>query len=201
MTNRTESANRRSAKEAAHMMRLRRSLAVLLTTAALAGLPACSQMKVQTVYDQRVDFSGYTSWAWATEEALLINDGSLNPRIYNETNEGLIRGAIERELGHRGMVNKAPDDAEAQLVLFFTVTTDKMIEIGGLGTNPYNLQWSEDVASRERTKGTLTIGVFDRASRKQVWSGWASKPLTPGEDAKVVIDAAVGKILEGFPPK
>lgn len=183
------------------MKSLRRSLLVLLSAATLLGVPACSQIKVHTVYDRSVDFSAFKTWSWATDEGMLINDGSLNPRIYNESNEKLIRQAVERELGQRGMANKPVGDEEAQLVLFFTVTTEKMVEVGGLGTNPYNLQWSEDVASRQQTKGTLTIGVFDRSTRKQVWSGWGSRPLTPGEEPKPVIDMAVAKLFEDFPPK
>ena len=164
--------------------------AVLLTTA------GCANSKKPTVtFDPSADFTTIATFAWASDEPMLITEGG-NPRIHNANNDGLIRTAIERELGARGVTK---GEGEADVLVYFQVTTAEKVSVGGFSTAG-GLTWTQENADRSYTQGTLLIGLFDARDRKQIWQGWTSRPLSPSDDPTVVINAAVAKILAGYPP-
>lgn len=164
---------------------------------AIALAAGCSNLRTGSEFDLAADFKAYRSYAWVTDELTLIGSGTGNQRVRNEANEKLIREAIDRELAKHGY--QKVELAEAELVVTFAVGLREMIRIEGADTT-YGLLASAG-ESPTYYEGKLSIDLFERATRRHVWHGWGREPLDRGADAKVVIDAAVGEIMKGFPPE
>ncbi|PRQ05594.1 DUF4136 domain-containing protein [Enhygromyxa salina] len=168
------------------------ALALVLT----APLAACAQqLTAETEHVKGTDFSQYQTYRWITDDLVLIQSGTGNENIRNVENEKRIRAAVERELEAKGL-KKATGD-EAQLVFAFTVGTKVRYQIQG-GVTGLDLVAGEAASV---TRGTLSLYAFDPASNVQVWSGWTTKDLEPGEDPDAVINAAVSVVMNEFPPK
>ena len=174
---------------------LARSLPLALVLALpLASTGCAKQMQVDTEVADGQDFSAYKTYRWLTDDLVLIQSGTGNPRIRNVENEERIRAAVERELEAKGLTKGEGEDA--QLVLAFTVGTKVRYQIQG-GATPLNMA-AEDPESV--TRSTLTLYFFDSASQAQVWSAWTTKDLEQGADPDTVINAAVSLLMSEFPP-
>lgn len=171
---------------------LLRTLALGLILA--APLAACSsQLSAETEYAKDTDFSNYQTYRWITDDLVLIQSGTGNENIRNVENEKRIRAAVERELEAKGLT-KAGDEAE--LVIAFTVGTKVRYQIQGGATG---LDVVADEAATV-TRGVLTLYMFDRESQAQIWSAWTKKDLQPGADPDEIVNAAVGVLMDEFPP-
>jgi hypothetical protein len=174
------------------MRKLRTLVLTITASVALAGVSACAgKMKTGTEHDPSAVFAEYTSYAWVTEDLVLLIPGTGNENIRNEENEKRIRAAVEAKLEAAGMTKV--DKAEAGLVVMFAVGTRERPEVGGLS-------FEFGAAPATYTEGTLQIDLFDGASNKHVWHGWASSALRPGDDPEEVTRTAVDAIFTGFPP-
>ena len=142
------------------------------------------------------DFAAATTFAWITEDLVLIELGEPQPNVRTKDNERLIRAAIERELAERGMT-KVPHD-QANLLVSFSVGVRVRYRVeGGEGTNPAINSLGSP--SDPQTKGTLNIYVLDRVQQHEVWHGSTSKWLRKSDDPKAVIDEAVQKVMAVYP--
>jgi hypothetical protein len=168
--------------------------ALVLAIALAAG---CSNVRTGSEFDLAADFQTYRSYAWVTEELTLIGSGTGNSRVRTEANEKLIREAIDRELAKHGY--QKVDMAEAELVVTFAVGLREQIRIEGASTT-YGLLASTGETPKYY-EGSLTIDLFERATRRHIWHGWGREPLDRGSDAKAVIDEAVAEIMKHFPPE
>jgi len=180
-----------------------RTLALLVPLAALA---ACSTIKTAHDFDPDADFSRYRTWAWISEESLILpRAGETHVSYVSPIDEGRIRRAVEQELAAKGYRKVAA--AEADLIVSFSIGTQEKTEIrstpsGGAGYYDYGYGgWygGSTVRSYQYTEGTLALEFFDREARRAVWVGWGSKRLSKREDSEKVIGEAVKKILEPFP--
>lgn len=169
--------------------------AVLRTTAAAAllVLVACAP-GVQTERVTEYPLEQPHSYAWVTDEPVLIQLGEDQPNVRTPENETRLRAAIDRELQARGFTS-APRD-EADLLVAFTVGTTMRyrLEGGAAGSSYGGVQ-----PGTKQTKGTLNIYLVDRAAQSEVWHGWTSKWLSKSEDPDAVVNNAVAKIMAGFP--
>ena len=134
------------------------------------------------------------SYAWVTDDPVLIQLGDDQPNVRTPENEARLRAAIDRELQSRGFTS-APRD-QAELLVAFTVGTTMRyrVEGGAAGTSYGGIE-----PGTKQTKGTLNIYLVDRAAQHEVWHGWISKWLSKSEDPDAVVNDAVGKIMAAFP--
>lgn len=155
---------------------------------------ACTkQLKAETQYVEGTDFSTYQTYRWISDDLVLIQAGSGDPRIRTIENETRIRAAVERQLEAKGL--RKVDSEDAQLILAFTVGTKVRYKLEGGGTDL-------DIITGEGasvTRGTLTLYMFDHASQTQIWSAWTKKDLEPGTDPDAVINTAVAVLLSELP--
>ena len=169
----------------------------ILTIALLLAAPSigcAKQMKAETEWAEGTDFSKYTTYRWITEDLVLIQSGSGDPNIRTTENETRIRAAVDKALEAKGL--RKAEGEEAQLVVAFTVGTKLHYKISGAGGQDLDILGEGDSV----TRGTLTLYLFDHATQKQIWSAWTSKDLERGTDPDTVINAAVGVLLNEFPP-
>ncbi|MBL4688408.1 MAG: DUF4136 domain-containing protein [Nannocystaceae bacterium] len=171
-------------------MRKRLFHGVLQAAVLASGLGAAGCMPKVNVHEApEFEARAPTSFAWVTDELILIQFGAPQPAIRNEANEILIREAVDRELAAKGYERTTA--AEADLLLAFSVGVRVRYRMEGadLANGPGETQ----------TKGTLNIYALDRQAHKEVWHGNATRWLGKSEEPKDVVDRAVGRILETFP--
>jgi hypothetical protein len=170
----------------------RRALA-LVGAALLLSSVACAP----AVHAERTagyDFAAATTYAWITEDLVLIELGEPQPNVRTKDNERYVRTAIERQLMGRGMT-KAPKE-EADLLVSFSVGVRVRYRLeGGQG----NAVTGAGAPAEPQTKGTLNIYLLDRAQQVEVWHGSTSKWLRKSERPATVIDQAVEKIMAVYP--
>lgn len=157
--------------------------------AGAAGCAASTQVDRQDGYD----FSAVQSYAWVTDEPILIQFGEDQPNIRTKENEARVRAAIDRELAGRGM-SLVPRE-EADVWVAFSVGTRQAYRLeGGDRTSLVT-----DSPSGKQTKGTLHVYLIDRAQENEVWHGSTSKWLKKTDDPDAIVNAAVGKVLAQYP--
>lgn len=161
--------------------------------AGLLVLGGCAGIKVNAERAPEFDLESAKTYAWITEDHVLIQFGKDQPRIRTKDNEKLIRAAVSTELGKRGF-SAAPYE-EADLLVAFSVGLRTRYQLeGGPGT-----AISMDGPGETQTEGTLNIYLLDRVAEREVWHGWATKPLDPNDDPQTVIDEAVTRIMAVYP--
>lgn len=153
----------------------------------------CASSTPTVVKDPDYDFGRISSYAWLTDEPVLITFGDDHPGVRTEENETRLRAAIERELGARGIEKVDPE--RAQVLVAFSVGTRMRYRIeGGDRTSAFT-----DGPGEKQTKGTLNIYLLDHEAAMEVWHGSISKWLDRSEDPDVVVNRAVAKIMARFP--
>ncbi len=167
------------------------SMLVLVLAIAAPAVGCAGQAKQQAAAGY--DFSAAKSYAWVTEEPVLIQLGDPQPRVRTKENEQRVRAAIDAALAARGLTKVAREEAELEVA--FSVGT----------VVRYRLEGGHDswIAGLEpgqpQTKGTLHIYLLDRSDKKEVWHGWTSKWLNRSEDPDAIVQSAVAKIMAQYP--
>lgn len=171
----------------------RRALALFGAGLLLAAGTACAPV-VHAERTAGYDFASARTYAWITEDLVLIELGEPQPNVRTKDNERRIRAAVEHELEARGMT-KAPKD-QADLLVSFSVGVRIRYRVeGGEG----NAVTGAGGPGEPQTKGTLNIYLLDRAQETEVWHGSTSKWLRKSDDPQAVIDGAVARIMAVYP--
>ncbi len=171
---------------------LRRNVLSALGAGLLLASTACAP-KVQAQRVPGFDLEAVKSYAWITNELVLIEFGTTQPNIRTKDNEQRIRSAVDRELTSRGF--SAVDRSEAELLVAFSVGVDMRYRLEGADGTAL----TPDGPGEQQTKGTLNIYLLDPQGQRQVWHGWISKWLSSNDDPEEVINMAVGKIMSAYP--
>jgi len=169
---------------------------------AVAILGGCGSIRTGEDFDPAVDFSDYSTYSWLNDPALL----SVNPQMIAADTEPMLKAATRSALGQRGLRFLAERD-DADLLISFTLGDREQLYVGQATYRP-GTGWNEagfGAGERDVTdyrRGRLAVDVFDRASKRPVWHGWASKDLTLADQANVerTVRQVVEKIFAGFPP-
>ncbi|MCR9159552.1 MAG: DUF4136 domain-containing protein [Nannocystaceae bacterium] len=157
------------------------------------GLYGCASSAPVVEKDAGYDFGAVSSYAWVTDEPVLITFGKDQPNVRTKENEMRVRAAIERELEARGMEKVDPE--AAQVMVAFSVGTRMRYRLEG-GDRTSN--FTEGPGAKQ-TEGTLNIYLLDRETDKEVWHGSTSKWLKKTDDPDAIVNEAVGKIMAQFP--
>ena len=179
-------------------------VAPLLLAACQAGLPADYE------YDPAADFSAYQSWAWLSDEPLIVTqtgatqvDPSINPLL-----EQRLRVSVARVLAAKGYRHLERRE-QADLLVSFSLSARDETEVetvpvtGGAMGRPAG-GWYTSTNVRTYTRGTLAITFSERADGRAVWHGWTSKRMYGGqapETRAANVDLAVDSVLAEFPSR
>ena len=170
---------------------------------ALLAAASCTTAPVKSEYDPNATFLGYHTF-------------SLMDRQHSPTGDlialRLAQEAIRSDLIFRGY-SQAADPVAADFVVDVTVGSQDRTEIDSYPA-AYGIEWpsttawwgrrywGSDIDSREYGSRVLSIDVFDQASRRAVWHGWARTPLPQERDDADAhaVTKSVAVILSWFPP-
>jgi hypothetical protein len=161
--------------------------AALLVVAGCAG-----KVEAERVTDYPLEQK--KTYAWATDEHVLIQLGDEHPGVRTKENEARIRGAVDRALGERGFTQAGREEAEILVAFSVGTTVRYRVEGGAAGTSYGGIE-----PGAKQTKGTLNIYLLDREQAREVWHGWTSKWLDKSEDPDAVVNEAVAKIMAAYP--
>lgn len=165
-------------------------------------LMSCSPLTVRFDYDQKRDFSRFTSFDFYSIPKEIGADSS--PLVINR-----IKASVTRELESKGYSRSgtAPD----LLVAIHTESRDRFnITHWGYHYAPYDDYlrgygyWSGGgIDVHQYEEGTLILDFVQADEDEMIWRGAASRALPPRstpEDLDRLVDLAVTGILENFPP-
>lgn len=167
------------------MNALRPILPVVLFAATVLG------QEVTLDYDQSADFTQYKTYGWSPAQ-----EPAKNP-----ANHIRITRAVEGNLVTRG-VTKATDGAPDLLLTYVGKVGEKVRVTGksaGGYWEPTNLRTTVDVGKVKA--GTLILEMTDARTKDVVWRGVATTIGVRADLMEEEINAAVKKLLEGYPPK
>lgn len=195
-------------------MVIRKATFLIMTLASL-GLAACAS-GFNAIYDSDPahDFSGYKTFAWISENPMIV--GPTN-RVPNPLLEPRIMAAVEDTLTSRGY-SKVDDPEAADFALSFTVGSREEIKVNsypssystfgyggawGWGGPYYGVGMATETQVRQYQKGTLALDVFDVKERRPVFHAVAEKSITESDRKRMgeTIQAAVNAVLQAFPPE
>jgi len=167
----------------------------------LAVLAACSSVTVSNDYDRGANFSALKTWSWLTEGGAPGTDAG---GVVSLTSSR-IKSALASELTTRGYPEVA--DGANFLVSFHTVMQQRI----EAGAEPYGYGWRHGYAGAATgpdvityDEGTLLIDFIDPKSKTMIWRGTATAVIEPHSSAEKregLINEAVKKIVDQFPPK
>lgn len=188
---------------------------LLIVALVSLGLAACATgFKATYDSDPSHDFSGYQTYAWISENPMIV--GPTN-RVPNPLLEPRIMATVERGLTTKGY-RKVDDPDSADFVLSFTVGSREEIQVNsypatyagygyrgawGWGGPYYGMGMATETQVRQYQKGMLALDVFDVEGRRPVYHAVATKSITESDRKKMdeTIQAAVDAVLQGFPPQ
>lgn len=188
---------------------------LLIVALVSLGLAACATgFKATYDSDPSHDFSGYQTYAWISENPMIV--GPTN-RVPNPLLEPRIMATVERGLTTKGY-RKVDDPDSADFVLSFTVGSREEIQVNsypatyagygyrgawGWGGPYYGMGMATETQVRQYQKGMLALDVFDVEEHRPVYHAVATKSITESDRKKMdeTIQAAVDAVLQGFPPQ
>lgn len=163
---------------------MRRNLRFFVAIAAgLAAVPAAAIAgpKISTQAAPGVNFSAYKSYSWV--QAQVPSGG--NPILFQQILSDLDSAMSQK--GYRKV------DADGDLSLVLTIGAQQKTDIESWGR--FGLQTSV----YQYTQGQLSLDAFDTKTKQAVWHGQASQTVDPDKPNPSKIDAAVAKLMAGFP--
>jgi hypothetical protein len=184
-------------------MKLMAIFSILCVSIFVAG---CASMSVNYDYDQRINFASLKTYDWlpaprkAEVDQLTIRN---------------IEFAVDKQLKAKGlgMSSETPDFLIAvHITKQRKVDTEQWGYAYGNGNFFYGRRFSRfggapsDYQFRRGTDtyvydiGTLIIDFVDTKTRELIWRGTATAEIDPSAPSIDLINKAVSKILENFPP-
>jgi len=159
-------------------------------------IAGCSAVyDVQHDYDKNVDFSGIETYDWMTIPEKAGMDSLVVQRVQKAVNAQL------QAKGYR----MTPDNPDFFIAEHLGSKEKVQIENWGYGYGPYGSYWGANrVSVYQYEEGSLILDFVDAKSKKMIWRGVAKAEIdsvdTP-EKSEKLINEAVQKILEKFPPQ
>lgn len=178
-------------------MRLTALLFTLLLAAGCATpIESGSQCVVDTGY-----FDDRPLFTWQQTQGLKLNDdtGYISPLIADQ-----LKTRVMSEFELKGF-RYTEDAAAADFTVALSLATRRELQSYSVDNVDCDGCWEPinpggSVNFQMRTVGFLSVDVF--AEDKPIWRGWVERNLYPKERdrAQEILEQAVPKMLEGFPP-
>jgi hypothetical protein len=179
------------------------------------SLCSCSRtaLKVQASKADPSEFKNYKTYAW-----IAPGDTALNTRRDDKIYAGAIQDAADKELAKKGL---KVDTQNPDVVFMFDTKIDEKVAYraaptssnAAFGFGGYNYGYNGtgyyygygnpmsglETTSKLVNEGTLTYFMYDRATRKLVWQGWAAKEISKKTNIGSTIKRATTFIFAKLP--
>ncbi len=169
---------------------------LILSLALIVVLAGCgSSVRVQSDYDDTVDFSAYKTYQWMPQPTgANLEAGLAGP---------IIERSIESELNGKSMrqVESNPDIYVVYHAGVDEQITGAYVDRWGYGYRGY-YGWgrSADVRVESYTEGTLVVDIIDAGQKDLVWRGVATGAVNNPQKTREEIPQIVADLLADFPP-
>ena len=172
------------------------TLIALLMLGAVS-LAACQTVRVDSDYDETVDFSSYETFGWLPQPRNAPRNDQINDILDNR-----IKRAIEAEIvadGYQKNQRGRPD-----LYVVYHTATERKIDRTYIERWGYNRRGQPRRRGAVRVEsykeGTLIIDLVDAERRELVWRGTATGAVSDLTQTDKKLFGAVERIFEAFPP-
>jgi len=175
---------------------------IILVACGLAFGCAGNDPVAYSDFDPEADFSTYRTFAFISAHPLVmttIDQG--NPAL-----EGYLMEEVKAYLTGRGF-QYVSRKADADFVIgFASGSQDTLNTAVYSGTYDHHIYWGRirgtQVALQGGTEAGLVIDIFDQASARKKWMGWASGEMTMADEIELqeTVRDIVPVILASFPP-
>jgi hypothetical protein len=173
------------------------SMKTLVTCCILLACLGCSSITVSYDYDKQVDFTAYSTYAFADLSHLTVND----------FDKARIVQAVEKEMAARGYDKSQSADLLVDLQVKLSHEESATATTHGGAYSPWGYGFSTGFTTTNieidtYVDGTLFVNLIDAQQEKIVWQGRATKTLneeaTPAQHDSN-INKAVASIFEKYP--
>ena len=185
---------------------MKRATYHLLGFAAIAFVVAgCNPIYTNHDYDPAVDFTQYKTYSWM-EAPQADPQNASEARQQSSLIAKRVRSEVGKELADKGFT-AVEIDGDVLVVYYlgakeFTEITGSAYGRGDLYANMF--VGGGSYSAQEVTEGNIIIDMVDRNSDSAVWRGSAEvamKAETSTEKRYEILDNAIKKIFEKYPPK
>jgi hypothetical protein len=170
--------------------KLKYNYLIALVCVTIAGLA----QEVHFDYDRSANFIAYKAYRWIDQNPVQPGDQLLDRDI---------KRAVDEQLAGKGLRRV---DSSGDLLVGYQagISREKQLDgFGGWGP-PWLGNWGNArVTTSTIDIGTLTIGLFDPATRQLVWRGAASNTLDINRDPDKnyrTLEKAMVKLFKTYPP-
>lgn len=177
--------------------------ALICAALVFLGLTGCmSKPTGYSDFDRGTDFSGFKSFAFPPNRALLVTASSpANPAL-----ESILKEEVQRYMTRQGFTF-SPSVKEADFVIGFVVGGVPTVTTTAFISSYVDVYVVGDtipavVVNQDSTEAGLVIDFYDRASEQKKWMGWTVEEITMSDqvDLRQTVRDAVAVILQHFPP-
>ena len=168
---------------------------IAFATLVLAGLIEAQDVNYN--FDAAADFTKFKTYKWVEIPGGIKLDDLLAKQLTT---------ALEAELAKKSLTKTDSDDADLYIGYQVAVTQEKEITAYDTGWG-YGARWGGR-GMTTATSSTLHIGsvamdIYDRANKRLVWRGVATKTIDQGakpEKRQKNIQKGAEKLLKNYPP-
>jgi len=160
-------------------------------------LSGCA-VTVKTLYDHEADFKSYKTFCWMDGCEFEISGPEF---LQDSVLRSRIKVAIINELNKKGITQ---DNNNPDLLVGFNITVkdEKAIIYHRSPDAPFYSPFANDRDVVTYLKGTLVLGMADRAKSKIVWESFAVSYIDLEPDiSKDEVVRGIRLVLKKFPPK
>jgi Domain of unknown function (DUF4136) len=152
-------------------------------------------------FKQGTDFTKYKTYKWVQIP---------NVQYPNQIMDSQIKDAIDAQLALKGLT-KTEDNPDLYLTYQAAVNQEKQWNSYSTGGDMWGWgRWggwggmeTTTTTSKTINVGTLSVDLYDVATKEQIWRGDASKTLGSGKDPEKVkknLNKAMAKLFKKYPP-
>jgi hypothetical protein len=194
------------------MTHARKCALVLAVAGLIAAVPLAAGMKVNVQFDKQFNFEGLKTYAWRLDgpNPVRILENSLDkPEEVRKNLEPLVLATVDEVLGNKGFKRIESGEPDLYLDYYLLVGPNTESQYHGQFVGAVPAWGLPDFAMSTSAlkvfeQGSLVIDVVSIAQKHTVWRGSAAAEIdrrrTAAERAKI-IDQAVARMFEKFPPK
>ena len=179
-----------------------RNSGILVIAAVLASGCAGKDPVGYADFDPEADFSAYRTFSFISRHPLVLTTIDLgNPAL-----EGYLMEEAKRFLPKKGC-RYVPSKADADFVIGFAAGSQETLTAAVYtGTYDHSIYWGRirgtQVVLQSGTEAGLAIDIFNQASARKKWMGWAIGEMTMADEIELqeTVRDLVAIILASFPP-